>query len=379
VNTDSTQQEHIHGTETGVAKITKNAQLSDHTNHSMAIRGGSDDYVQPLCYRIQESLRPLAEFIHQKKDEKLFNATPQPAVVRTFPTGSIKPRIRNLFHTHTGIPRNTNIKITGQDTEPQPAIVQQANVEACPNGSVSNRYGWPKNALSTVGLFHESKIKQLEKNGKSRSRLDAARSSEDFKPRRGWIRNVCQHAIAVLHKKKTGSSSKDPGPKPAVVEISANEDTKPRSSRVLSILQRIFPCLRKSKSDQHNAHASISPARTEDDKVWDQFRRDLEDVGISAAVVKERHADFMATLQQAAQNKLAPECGSQAVLETPQSTETAEGKGKASLQETTKKEPYDLDLFALYSITNTLADNKLPSEVMVRLKEGFTALVASAS
>lgn len=388
VNTDSTQQEHIHGTETGVAGITKNAQLSDHTNHSMATRGGSDDYVQPLRYRIQESLRPVAEFIHQKKGKKPFNATPQPAIVRTFPTGSITPRIRNLFHNHTGIPRNTNNKITGKDTEPQPAIVQQANVEACPNGSVSNRHGWLKNALSTVGLLRETKIKQLEKNGKSHSRLDAARSSEDFKPHGGRIRNACQHAIAVLYKKKTGSSCKDPGPKPAVVKISANEDTKPRSSRVRSILQQTFPCLWKSKSDQHNAHASISPAQTEailipaqieDDKVWDQFRRDLEDVGISTAVVKERHADFMATLQQAAQSKLAQECGSQAVLETPQSTETAEDKGKASLQETTKKEPYDLDLFALYSITNTLADNKLPSEVMVRLKEGFTALVASAS
>lgn len=388
VNMNSTQQEHIHGTETGVAGISKNAQLSDHTNHSMGIRGGSDNYVQPLCYRIQESLRPVAEFIHQKKGGKRFNATPQPAITRTFPTSSIKPCIRNLFSTHTGVPRNANIKITGKDTEPQPAIVQQANVEACPNGPVSNHHGWLKNALSTVGLLRETKIKQLEKNGKSRSRLDAARSSKDFKPRGGRIRNACQHAIAVLYKKKIGSSSKDPGPKPAVVKTSANEDTKPRSSRVPSILQRTFPCLRKSKSDQHNAHASISPAQTEailipaqveDDKIWDQFRRDLEDVGIYAAVVKERHADFMATLEQAAQNKLAPECGSQAVLEAPQSTETAEDKGKVSLQETAKKEPYDLDLFALYSITNALANKKLPSEVMVRLREGFTALVASAS
>lgn len=387
VNTDSTQQEHLRETEIEVAEAAKNAQHSDRTDHPMAVRGGSDHHVKPFCYRIQDSLHPVAGVIHQKKAEKSINAAHRPANTRTFPTGSVKPRIRSLFRTHTGISRNTNVKNPGKDTEPQPAVVQPANVEALPSGSVSNRRGWLKNALGTVGFLHE-KTKQLKKNGNSQSKHDAARSSEDFKPRGGRIRNICQHAIAVLHRKKAGNSLEDAELDLAIVETSVNKNTKPRSNQVQSILHRAFPCLRKSKSDKHNAHASVShaqtevvavPAKTEDDNVWDQFRRDLEDVGISAAVIKEHHAHFIATFQQAAQNKLAQECGSQAALEVPQPTETAEDKDKASLKETPKKEPYDLDLFALYNITNTLADNKLPNEVMVRLKEGFTALVASAS
>ncbi len=328
--------------------------------------------LKPLCHRVQDGFHYMTKLLHKGKISPDAIA-PRAEMVDVCPKGIPDPR------TQEKLLCIANKKDLSKDIKPQPAIIRPTDVEACSSGSVKIPRGWLPNSLRAMGFLRKKFSKESSEDRGICSEFNGACPSENVKPRGDRLRSALQHTMAALSKNKVSKSSKDPEPRPVNTEACKIVAIEPLQDRMRSFLHWALPCLQKGQVEKPRERASVSPTPTEDDHVWDQFRIDLEDAGVSAALISEFKTFFIAAVIQAAQHKHAREDIIQPFPKSSQSTDPTEDEGSASVRKITQQKSFNPSTFALYSITHSLADNVLPNEVMKRLEEGFAAIVASAT
>lgn len=425
-NSNYCQQDDILRPEMGTTGRGGDDKLDDSKLQPVAVRSDSGLGAKLFAHRIQDSFQHASKVLPKNKGKLFANATaPLLVMAGASSNGIARPQIRNAFHTHGGILHRTNVRHDGKDREPQPAIVQPALAEAHSSSSVESHPGRLQKVILPTGLLRKQKVEDSGKDGKFAPGLNEASMHPNVKLRGGRVRSVFQHAVELLQMKKVSDSSEGITSQPAVADTCKRDNAKPRRNRFQRILRRTFPCLRKGKVNSKEAQASITPAHTEDDLVWNQFCHELEQTGISATMVREHQSSLIATVKQALESKVMDENGLQAVPEVPQPSdvaqelgedetevvsqapqpsdiaqeieeneievvpelpqpsdvagETEEDKMTARIKEITEKQAYDPSMFSLWDISIALKDNTLPQEAVVRLKEGFAALIASIS
>ena len=232
-------------------------------------------------------------------------------------------------------------------------------------------------------LLHKKKEKKAKACNKDKEPLStpgASSSAKGAKPGCGPLRGAFEHTPKIFRKNKLGKSSEGTGAQ--ATKSCTNEDPKLLRNRMRDVFRRALPCLRKSKLEKPKAQATVKPTNAEDDLVWSQLRSELEGAGISARMIKGSSTALITAIKQATQHKQSQDGMSHrdpSLLESPESIEIPEGKTKPCIKDSTDTEAYEPSLFNLWDINHALADGILPEESMVRLKEGFATLLASAS
>ena len=347
--------------EIGVAGSREKVLLSGSRRQTSAVESASNQVSKPLCYRTQHGLLCLGKLFHKRKPEK-------PLRVAKHQSGIVQARqIRISFPTK-------NAGILTASTEP-------ATAEPCASESVESSRGWFQKALR-IFRRPQSQKAELNKDREAKPSPDRARLTEETKSRGSYLRNTFRHTLSALRKNKLCESSREPEPQQA--EASAFDQINPRRNWIQCALTRAFPCFYKSKVEMPEAQARVSPAGNGEDYVWSPFRQGLEDAGVTAGRIKELSPMLIATTKEATQHQLSQESIPQEdkllpIPESPKSSETTEDKAKAYIKDVTERQAYDPRYFNLWDITHALADDTLPDESMARLKQGFAALVASAS
>ena len=371
-------------------------------SESTPVEDGEKPSFKLTCYWIRELFSFNTQFLHKNKAKKCSTGefskdTSLPTISEPAMTGSTEPgrsRIQKGLHATMDILQDKNVD--GTEIKPQAATFGPAIIEHSQNKDIDDQgelihktidnilgdtqeekqqgldgnhelhstfaattpgpnvrsYGRMHNSLrGVIGLTRPKRTKISGTDEQPRSVSVEAYSSKDAKPLFSKLRKVLKKPVHLLYKKKIEVTARVVEPRPAVVESHADEKAKSRHRTVRSILHRAFPCLSKPPS----------PADEKFDHLWEQFIRDYEDAGISAAKISKCRKSLEATIRIITQD----------LQEELSQVEAAASKEKARASE------YCSTIFAQPVITDALVDNNISKAMMQRLKEGFDALVAS--